>query len=349
MESAKREGVHRKRLVIIYSAIVIVIFAFSLGLQFGLSHETALRKCENIALYSYRYTCLFDLANTTGNSSICGLLPASYSNACYLSLARKTFDAVLCGKITNATYAASCFQSIALHTGNLSFCGREPAPFADACYSIFANKLANPSVCTYIKNLTSRTICSSEIFANLAFTTNNASYCNNVSNSSNTSITEAVMSNATMPSVVNVSLQLSSYLFQQGGHISAKDFCEIGVGYITNNLSLCSRVSPYLNQACLQVINSKSASQRAVNFTQALQACNFTGSYAKACIDAVLLSEAVKTGNLSICSQMNETSGYVCYEALAKVKENASICSYIANKSISSACMEDVSLNASSS
>ncbi len=340
MEASKKEGAGRKRLVIIYTAILALIFVASFAIQYRVSTESQVQKCSG------SYACLSSLANKTGNSSICGLMSGSYADNCYFSIAQSTSNSSLCSKITNLTYGAYCLDLIALHTGNMSLCSKAAEPYESYCYSSFANKQLEPSVCDRISNSTIRTICYSEVLAKIAFATKNLSYCANVSNSTNASVINTVMSNATSPSLRNATLQLSGYLLQPGAALSAKEFCEIGVGYLSGNKSICSVVPLYLTSLCAQIMSTRSA-QQPLNFTQELQACNSAGKYEVLCRQAVFLSEAVSTGNLSICSGMNASSSYVCYAAVAKAEKNQSICHYIANQSLATACIEGLSLNMS--
>ncbi|MGC8547617.1 MAG: hypothetical protein ACP5MC_01270 [Candidatus Micrarchaeia archaeon] len=340
MEAGKKEGADRKRLVIVYVAMLALVFAVSFVIQYKVSTESQVQKCSG------SYACLSGLANKTGNSSICGLMRGSYSDNCYFSIAQSTLNSSLCDKITNITYSAYCLDLIALNTGNMSLCSKAVEPYQSYCYSSFANKQLEPSICTSISNGTIRTICYSEVLAKIAFDTKNLSYCANVSNSTNASVTNAVMNNATPPSLRNATLQLSGYLLQPGAALSPKEFCEIGVGYFSGNKSICSIVPLYLTSLCTQIMSSRST-QQPLNFTQELQACNSAGKYELLCKQAVLLSEAVSTHNLSICSGMNASSSYVCYAAVAKAEKNQSICQYIANQSLATACIESLSLNMS--
>ncbi|MEM3781516.1 MAG: hypothetical protein QXT43_00945 [Candidatus Micrarchaeaceae archaeon] len=351
---AESSGMSRKRMIIVYSAAIAILAVAAVAIQLIVGSYTPIQRCESIAAVPSRYSCLQNLAFNTKNQSICGALPSNYSSSCYSEIAENTTNASVCGKISSASSKYACMSYIALLNGNSTLCGEEQKPYEGSCYLAIAVKYANASMCSYSANQTEASACVSEVMAKRALATGNAAYCNNVSSSLNSTLVDEIISNVSNASLRNVSIALAGYaarateqLTQQAvSPFSAKDFCALGVAYTSRNVTACEYAAPSLLSVCSGLVSLSSAHNTTVaNFTLELQSCNSAGSYEAICREGILIAEAVKTENISLCASLGSAAS-TCYGAVAEYTKNASVCLKISNSTLASACAASVYLNA---
>ncbi len=216
---------------------------------------------------------------------------------------------------------------------------------------MIANRKMNASICYAIQNSTLKAICTSEIFTKKAFAYANYSYYRNVSGLVNSTIAQQVVTNVTNATTKNISLTLEAYSgVEQSYAFSARDFCYIGVGYLTGNMSVCGSVSPTMIKVCMQVINERSAvpeQTQSLNYSRAISACA-ESQEPQICIQAVTLAQAIETKNVSFCGKLSGLTMAMCYGNLAKIENNQSICYLLKNSTQESACLSEIQSNVSS-
>ncbi|MEM0147274.1 MAG: hypothetical protein QXR85_02425 [Candidatus Micrarchaeaceae archaeon] len=346
-------AISKKKAIMVYAVAIAVLLVTAAAIQLSISAYTPLDRCESIAVISNKYDCIKGLAVSTANTSMCSTIPSEYATGCYSAIAENTANASLCRKITNTSSEYQCISYVAERNGNSTLCNTEQEPYKGACYQVLAEKYANASMCAYAANQTGDEICISEIMSKRAFATDNVAYCSNVSSSLNSTVVDTIVLNVSNADLENVTLFLVGYAAKSTGQIaqqpvsaySAKDFCVIGVAYASDNATACKYAEPALQPSCLEILSLKhSANITTSNFTQELQSCSTMGSYETICTQSVLIAEAIKTNNGSICTSLG-TAESTCYSALAEYTKNASMCLKISNSTSANACSLAISLN----
>ena len=119
-------------------------------------------ECKQISNENYKDSCYFDLAEETGDLSICEKLTDKTANRkkrhCYINLARETGDISICEKIKennnylSKEYKYNCYASVAEGTKNINICDEkfEEGSWKDSCYSNVAGQTGDNSICEKI-------------------------------------------------------------------------------------------------------------------------------------------------------------------------------------------------------
>ncbi|MDE1851380.1 MAG: hypothetical protein KGH69_01670 [Candidatus Micrarchaeota archaeon] len=328
----------------LYGAVVIIILALA-ALSFLLSPGgSAADRCMSSPLIGNRYSCIETLAFATGNSTLCSSLPSATADQCYGAMAQNLSDATLCGKISDSNASGSCFESLAIATGNYTLCSYAPQAVKDSCLMTMSAASNSSAICDGISDPLGRSECSSSIYLSLAVKSGNVSYCSSVMQRSNYSVTNRIVSDAAASHGANLTLAPILNYYEFGNvTIGARDFCIASVAYQSKNLSYCSGAGNGTAVGiCASLVNdtlrSSSQAYGTINYTQLIYSCyNSTGDY-QSCNSTYMSLKAISTGNATICATLPTNYSYSCYSSLAQELNDSVYCSYIKNGTVSSAC-----------
>lgn len=347
-DSSEMKRVRLQLYVVVAIFILVVILLL-------LPRGSALQQCLNVILQNQRQLCLYNLALSSGNASICSYTGYPFSNSCYIALAQKTNNASACQNVirTNQSLGSICIMSLVNSTLNPAPCRTLGEPYASSCNMRVALGTYNMSLCNMVKNQTNRTVCMAAVNTNIALLTSNSSKCALVTNSINRSLVTSVYlkinqkllksnTNSTRSSLLGYLANLPSF------NASARDLCYLFLAGSTQNTNYCSSIGySQLSFACSSSYRNLNVS--AANFTKLLAGCNNQSvNYRSICVQSVVTGYAISTKNATLCSSyFTPPSLWQCYSALAQAFKNSTYCGYIANTTINSACL--LSINYTSS
>ncbi len=339
-----------KRKFIVYASAVIFLALIALVANILTSYSSQLQRCQSNSVAADRYSCLSTLALQTRNTSICGTLPGSNASNCYLNIAESSLNAHICNSVNNSAKRSSCIAYVATNTGSYAECSGIQEPYLSDCAFAAATKSDNASLCGSLSSPINSSECYSIAYTRTALAKNISSYCAYVStvNTSQNSIeVNYVMQNAgNGPDSSNA---LTLLYFSAPGlraSYSARDYCYLNLALSKENSSLCSDISNVnFQNLCSQRVSSLSAGRnvtgltnQTLNYTQMLQACSGVSQYQTLCTNSVLLLEATKTLNASICAQLSQNVSNTCYSDIADTEKNVSLCSRISNSTAQQIC-----------
>lgn len=337
MQEESREAKSKPRLkaYLALTALLIILAGMSFLLVSG---GGTLDACNRLIFSGSRYSCISGLALSQENASLCGS-SGPYSDSCYAQVAERTSNAGTCADVQNGTLMGSCISYVATAEGNYTLCTTAGEPYSSICKAGIAVSLGNATLCQPVVNATYHAICSSVIGIRLASFTNNAAYCVNVSSSEDKNLTNYIIANATAGQPSQSSYLLSSLSLLPNTAYTARDYCYITVASQTANPALCANVSAGEAADVCSSQASAGTGNYTANFTQALAACEQAGSYAQACEESVIISQAVNTNNSTLCAQLSGGQDATCYSLLASTYNDSSYCGSISNSSERSACI----------
>ncbi len=344
------------KLLAFAAAVVIVI---SLIVALATPGGTGIERCNSVVLSVNREQCVYQLALSSENSTLCGNLSQGDMNSCYLSVAEATKNSGPCYKIGYASGIASCVNAVANSTDSYRECYGLSGTYRDSCIGLIALKDRNASLCTQISDALNDTICSSSINFAEALQRRNASYCSKVTATSDQNITASVLDESGMGNYSLAYSNVSDYSFYLAflGNVqfNSRDFCYLSFATQFRNKTSCAGISnSTLQQSCLAAMiytpsTSNSAIFNALNYTPISNICSNSSlgrGSSKNCSSFVLLLKAVSTRNTTLCSTLPLNFSYECYATLASQYYNASYCRYIKNVTLSNACETDIYYNA---
>ncbi len=342
-----------KRNIKVYAVITLILIGVAL-LFIIFPKGTLLQQCEGIILSINRDACLSNIAISTKNASICGMLSHEASVGCYATLGESTNNITTCEKayLIDQARGAKCLLKVVSLTGNFSVCGGLVEPYKEKCFFDSALRLHDPQLCSLLSS-NNATLCNSSIGINRAYFNTNISYCGSVSNSTNQNFLQQLITNTSSVFVTvagNLSILVSEFAFVPNQNLSARDLCYITVAAKVGNSSYCNATGVSARNLCQILANqtAKNLTPESVNFTSMLQNCKNLTQYQSYCTTYVLLDEAVLTKNLSICASFSDYTSWQCYASIAKRYKNMSYCGYITNSSANSACLFSLNTNSTS-
>ncbi|VVB77275.1 Uncharacterised protein [uncultured archaeon] len=342
MDTIEKEGgrgLTGKRLKLYLAATLLILIAALVSFLIVPAGSGA-GVCSRYVIQQSKNTCIMNAALSGLNASACAQLPSAYSDTCYLQVAAKAGDSRVCGHVSDSAQAYSCTASIAISTGNYSLCGGIGEPYISKCREAIAVKSNNVSMCTGVPNATSSEICSAIIYIKKAQLSGKFQVCANVTGSNSQYVTDYVIGNISSSSTgpaTGIGSAFQQIAFIPNMTYSARDVCYDVLAEELGNATLCSMISgTSARNLCAAQI--KSNSNATSNYTQMLAGCAQMGYVSTACTQAVMLAEALRTRNASMCGSIGGAGSDSCYLALAKAYTNSSYCSYIVNASQRSSC-----------
>ncbi len=349
------EREQRLRILILAAvAVAVVALAVSLAAPSG----SGARRCNSLALSIGREQCLYQLALSSENATLCGSLGNGDSNSCYITIAEETKNSSVCYKTGSANGTAACVVYIANATDSYRLCNGLSATYRDSCIGSMAIRDRNPDLCAQISNRSNGTICSSAINLSEALRSGNASRCSGVENTTDINTTLAILGQSGIDSYSRAYSNVSNYLvyatFFGNNQFGSRDFCYLAVATQARNRSMCSDISnSTLQESCvvamLQPVQvSNSLIYNAINYGQLAGICsnsNLSAGAAENCSNFITIVKAINTKNTTLCATLALNFSYECYAELAAQYYNASYCNYINNLTLSNACVENISYN----
>jgi hypothetical protein len=328
----------------VYAAITLAIVMLAIASYLIVPNQGTMGGCMGLALAESRYACINNLAVSSVNASMCGSLSGYYADSCYANVAHASGKGQDCIGIANLSKRSMCMTAIALSDRNYSMCGSAVEPLVSQCEDKVALVTHNGSLCEGIANATYKDHCVSITNARLAFSTYNSSYCQKVSNSTDKDFAETIIGNfsyGALPGAsINSTILLSSLAFLPNMTYTARDFCYMTLALGSKNYSICSMVSEGTARSLCSYRSATTSTNASSNYTQLIQNCAQTGSFAQQCVSSILLSQAVNTRNSTLCGQLLDTSLQVnCFSLLASTYKNSTYCGYISDAMQRNSCM----------
>ncbi|MGC8647554.1 MAG: hypothetical protein ACP5SA_01905 [Candidatus Micrarchaeia archaeon] len=322
-----------KRILLIGFTLFLVILAIALLILSGVK-KSPLQECESIVLQQPRESCIANLAFSTHNATMCGMLKGEGSAySCIEGLAESTNSIALCNSIANLTLKNECIYHIALNTSNQTACSLLSGQLLSNCFYNFSQKenFANMSICTKIQNLTLMQKCRYINVYHSALDTLSYKYCLELPNTTNGTVLSYILS-ANASSYENLEIAFEATNF----NITPQEYCILQIVNKTRNETLCNSTGGIASSICKGLFVSYSKNVT-INETVA---CGNVPSYLKSiCEYSYITSQAISKDNLSICKTIdNETYMDQCIFNLAYKYNNTSYCAYIKNATAMSAC-----------
>ncbi len=346
--SADMENIRRYGLILVFLAVIAVIFAI---ITSGISHG----RCNGILIQQSKDTCLLALATSTNNASICSELGSSYATQCYVQIALATSNYALCGnayKYDNAS-GSSCYAYFANQTGNAALCSYVKEPGRDQCFVQAAIRTYDVSYCHSVLNSTEKVVCTDSVSVNTALKLDNVSYCSSINGTYSSNETVGLIAGITGAQKHNASTLYteSAYFeyFPQNVY-SKSDICYFLFSAIEPKANYCAKINDtYVQEICTggqsQVGATTTSYTNSSYYNNLLASCSDNASTQSLCQMSVLLLEAVQTKNTTICSKFNNTVSAECYGSLASTYSNTTYCGYISNSSEEYSCVLSASGN----
>ncbi len=142
---------------------VAVVAAIAVIVALVTPNVSGLQRCNGVVLSLNREQCLYQLALSSDNSTLCGNLSEGDSNSCYLAVAEATKNESLCYRIGYMNSTASCVKYIANATDSYTACNGLDGTYKDSCIGAIALKDDNADICAQISSQFNRTVCSSSV------------------------------------------------------------------------------------------------------------------------------------------------------------------------------------------
>lgn len=352
-----RDAEERTKILLFAGAWIMIVAAIVVILT---PRGTPLQNCRSALLAENKEQCLYQLALSSGNSSLCGSLSSIDSDSCYFTIAEANENVSLCIDITDQNRSAQCTEFVANTTNNVGYCYPLHQGFRDTCINTMALKDYNVSLCSKLSNYTNRSVCSSSIYFADALRLKNQTYCSSVPVSYDPDVVSSVLLDSGALNYANVGSNLSGYITLLAfsstipNQFSTRDFCYFAYAAEYADSSACLSVTnSSLESSCAYITAPKMSSSNnasAVNYTQLISDCSIETSGAAnqtACVFLIKTSEALGEKNVSLCGTITGEYSYECYASFASQFMNASYCNYIKNYTVYTACVQDVYYNAS--
>ncbi len=328
----------------IYAVIVFLLVILALASFLFLPKGGSLGSCKSLVISESRDQCLTELAISTANASVCGLATGSYSTECYMQIAQNTGNSTMCSELGSGALESQCVMPIAVREDDYGLCEKISEPYLSKCVEQIALQSDNATLCGNVANATDEMYCTSLLGIKSALDFKSAEYCLNVSSEDNPNFTSSIIVNFTTPK--NATAQpttelVTSFLpFTPNVTFTARDFCYTALATATYNTSLCDSVT-YGEGRTLCVDQATKITNTTASYSTEIAGCSALGSYSEQCIEGVELSEAVQTKNVSICAQFQEPINDNCYAEIASTYKNSTFCSYISNSTEESLCVSN--------
>ncbi len=358
---SKEEHIERERKLLLYVVAVVALFAVAAISSFfvpsGGGSATGLDRCNSIAFQSSKSTCISELAVSTHNSTLCGLLQGYYADQCYINLAENSSNPVLCSMIGDTDTADLCLLDLASSTGNARLCLGLSGGNSSQCAYEIAVAANDTAACSLVNGTAGEESCEATIYLNTAVRQNNTAVCSHILSNNDTNTTYSVLQNSTMGGYYGTESNATAifeYLALSGQVVGARDMCYMGVAFKSGNISDCSYIEgentssacrSSLTQLPNSTTNKTSNSTSLMNWTSLIDMCNSAGNSTTQamCRYGYMSLEAEQTGNVSICKSIPDQYSYNCYYYLASKFNDTSYCGYISNATYNNACVGDVS------
>ncbi len=348
--SANWEGMWKYALIA--GVVVILAIVFSM-----LANVIGNGNCKGILLGPSRDTCMFALALSSNNYSICKSLVGSQDAQCYLQISENTGNSDLCRNASqySSEWGNQCYLYFENKTGSASYCSGVVGTEHSSCLAASAIYNYNLSYCSEIPNFTQSDSCTQAVSMNSALRSNNASYCAALSGTYSGNETLYLLGSLEGTAKANASGLYSEstiFMYMQGNSYLKSDICYLFFSTLVGSANYCPMITnsgigticdsvasnAHLSTNTSNLTSSNSTNSTAYYRTLISECSNQSASIFSMCSNAVLLVEAVHTKNATICSHFSGALNAQCFEGLAKTYGNATYCSYIRNSTYDYSC-----------
>ncbi len=347
----------REKLTIYAIAVAALLVVALLAVALEPRPSNGLSRCMDIVLSQNRYSCLYALAASTGNASVCGGIAPASSDYCYAEVALATRNTAACSGISTSAGKYQCVEMVANASDSYVACGALNGSQESGCIEALALKLDSVVGCSGIPNATDALVCANAVNIANARSTGNPGYCAGVSDTANQSFVYGVV---TLSGEVHANASQSAglsfidpvqYLENAGEAYSARDLCYLSATSTSGNTSSCSSIAnASLQGLCVaykQAAAPSPANLSSANVTSLRGVCSqYTGADLQSCYALTDVISAVSGRNASVCSGINGTADQnQCYYALARAYNDTAYCGYIQNSTYNQACVQDINYN----
>ena len=346
-EKRAMETTQRERLVALAAITVVLVVVGSVVLV-TTSAGTPLSRCTRIIVSQQRSACLFALANSTMNVSVCGYLNGAEASQCISGVALLRGNVSTCnGLSSNESSYSQCVISVGTSKGVASYCSTLSEPYLSTCaYGVAQrNNFSDASVCATIGNATLRNDCAMKSYYSEAVSSKNPVYCSYLQASANATLVSYMsQSSASLFGISNATAVLP-YL----NSTTPQQLCYYNVALLARNLSACNMVGGQLNMLCKARLTTTSsyntslanATANSITLENVSLLCSSAPSSVQSlCVYSLYSYIAAQQKNASVCgliqSPLYQGS---CYAGLAQRYNDSSYCDYIQNASIKSTCL----------
>ncbi len=332
--------------IIIAAAVVFVL----------VPRGTPLQNCMHALVSANKEQCLYTLALSSKNASLCANLTNYDANSCYFTIAEAGDNQTMCTKITDANSSAQCVDFVANATDRFSDCYALSGTSEQSCLETMALKDHNSTLCLTLGSPFGRGVCSSSISFGDALRLKNLSYCSAVTPSLDENITSTVLVDSGAFNYGKVASNLSGYIALMAfspaaAQFSAHDLCYLSYAAEYGNSSACATISNSTLGSSCYAINSQSrqanSTANSINYTQLLDTCSTQTSQQNqtSCVSVIRTIEALDTKNVSLCGTLQLNYSYECYTSFASRFTNSTYCGYIKNYTVYNACLQNAYFN----
>ncbi|MDE1810755.1 MAG: hypothetical protein KGH66_01820 [Candidatus Micrarchaeota archaeon] len=341
----KLKMAHHERIRLYVLVTVVLVGLAGVSLALSVHGSSAIRSCGGILLSIPKNNCYTALANYTKNASICGKVSGTASQAgCIISVAQQSDNLSVCSQLANYSsyYMSLCVSGASTKQSSVASCTQLAEPYSSQCaFSIAAEQnFSDNSTCSYVSNLSQRYVCSSMYYYARALADRSPSYCSLLPNAAN----QGIMGAISQQNSDNYTLQIQQIQLAEL-NVTPQNYCYYRLASITSDYSLCTGAPGLLGQLCTYGQESSSSNATSINASSCSSAPQAIRGI---CTYAVLISTAVSTMNVSICSQIsNTTYQSSCITAYA-IRYNSTYCSRIGNLTYRQGCYASASGNATS-
>ncbi|MCL5430036.1 MAG: hypothetical protein M1504_00995 [Candidatus Marsarchaeota archaeon] len=332
----------QKRALLVFVVGIFVAFAIALSIynyMFPYKPPDYPGGCGN---YTYELSsCLTKYAQESGNVSACGYLQGSYRDICIYSVAQSSNNASICTAMNKSSYLyPQCVLGLNVGGKNIQLCNTLTGKDELNCiynYSVETN-FSNPYSCSDINNNSYSNECKSIYYYHSALSARNASACSTLQALPN----ETSLYYLTKSTGYNSSMQIANLYYFATLNVSPQNYCYYTIAQLTNSISTCGLIKGIANASCeSQIIERNVTSTNYdLNASTAIAACGSYSSYSKEyCYYEYYLKKAEQENNVTQCMQLNisyEQDG--CILHLAINQSSIADCNYLTNSTYAGAC-----------
>jgi len=306
---------HEERFILMSIVTVGLMLAAIYVLLLSNPYNTStLKGCDGFAANSTRYQCITNLAEQTGNLSMCSALPSQLGGGCISYIAYSTGNYSTCKGIADPQQEQGCvYRFVGTYNNSLICSALSNATLSSNCYYLYAgrSKFDNLTECSSISASGLRLNCTDIYYFNKASDTLNASYCGELPNSGNeTPIYLFLNGSASLSNSSSINVNPFAYSLY---NITDRSYCYYSLEKRTNDTGLCAYVQGDLAYYC--AVNN-SINLYGMNLSRATAICASASAYVGSdCVDGLLISAAVKYHNTAYCGYItNSSMKGLCYK-----------------------------------
>jgi hypothetical protein len=255
MERAKIVGLVLVFVMIFWGLAYFVIASASS------SGSDSLSACEGHLFLASRYSCIENLANVTGNLSLCGALPTGQGYSCIYGVALKQMNASACELINSSQLLYSqCIVSLAKHLNSYSYCEKIRGTSALDCIAsvAVAQGFQNIDACSTLDNSTLNTACTDFYNYHYALAQRNPADCAALNSKASYSDSYIISYGLTLnQSGHSAGLPAESEFLAQNATLA--DYCYYSLAALEGNPSICALSSlPSASTLCNYLLRNAS-------------------------------------------------------------------------------------------